>query len=92
MRKAIPESGQSWDALRAEMIEFGEGDVDWRGARTAVYVFNPGEDVMQVAKEAYALYQSENGLGPAAFPSLARMEREVIEMGLDLLHGPARGA
>ena len=88
MRKALPETGQSWDALRAEMIELGKGDVDWRGARTAVYVFNPGEDVMQVAKEAYALYQSENGLGPAAFPSLAKMEREVIEMGLDLLHGP----
>ena len=88
MRTAIPENGKSWEALRAEMIEFGKGDVDWRAARTAVYVFNPGEDVMQVAKDAYALYQSENGLGPAAFPSLARMEREVIEMGLDLLHGP----
>lgn len=88
MRTVIPESGQSWETLRAEMIEFGKGDVDWRGARTAVYVFNPGEDVMEVAKEAYSLYQSENGLGPAAFPSLARMEREVIEMGLDLLHAP----
>ncbi len=88
MRTVIPESGQSWDTLRDEMIEFGKGDVDWRGARTAVYVFNPGEDVMEVAKQAYSLYQSENGLGPAAFPSLARMEREVIEMGLDLLHGP----
>jgi len=88
MRTVIPESGQSWDTLREEMIEFGKGDVDWRGARTAVYVFNPGEDVMEVAKQAYSLYQSENGLGPAAFPSLARMEREVIEMGLDLLHGP----
>ncbi len=88
MRTVIPETGQSWDTLRDEMIEFGKGDVDWRGARTAVYVFNPGEDVMEVAKQAYSLYQSENGLGPAAFPSLARMEREVIEMGLDLLHGP----
>jgi glutamate/tyrosine decarboxylase-like PLP-dependent enzyme len=70
------------------MQEMSRGDADWRNARTAVYVFNPGEDVLRVAKEAYAMYQSENGLGPLAFPSLKRMEDEVIGMGLDLLHGP----
>ncbi len=87
-RARLPEHGQAWDGLREQMIELGRGDVDWRGARTAVYVFNAGEDVLRVAKEAYALYQSENALGPAAFPSLRRMEEEVVGMGLDLLHGP----
>jgi glutamate/tyrosine decarboxylase-like PLP-dependent enzyme len=62
--------------------------VDWRRGRTAVYVFNAGEDVLRVAKEAYALFQSENALGPAAFPSLRRMEEEVVSMGLSLLGGP----
>ena len=88
MHKAMPERGTGWDALREQLIELGEGDVDWRSARTAVYVFNAGEDVLRVAKEAYALYQSENALGPAAFPSLRRMEDEVVSMGLSLLHGP----
>ena len=48
---------------------------------------------MQVAKDAYALYQSENALGPGAFPSLKRMEEDVVGMGLSLLHAPegARG-
>lgn len=64
------------------------GDVDWRRGRAAVYVFDPGEDVRQVAARAYARFISENGLGPAAFPSLARMEREIIEMSLGLLHAP----
>lgn len=88
MHKSMPERGTSWDALREQMVELGKGDVDWRRARTAVYVFNAGEDVLRVAKEAYALYQSENALGPAAFPSLRRMEDEVVSMGLSLLHGP----
>ncbi len=66
----------------------GQNDANWRGARTAVYVFNPGEDVMRVAKDAYAMYQSENGLGPLAFPSLKRMEDEVVGIGLGLLNGP----
>ncbi len=87
-RTALPTRGTDWSTLEKRMHEMGEGDVDWRSGRAAVYVFHAGEDVLRVAKEAYALYQSENGLGPAAFPSLARMEREVLDMGLDLLHAP----
>ncbi|MCZ6465416.1 MAG: aminotransferase class V-fold PLP-dependent enzyme, partial [Proteobacteria bacterium] len=88
MRKELPATGTDWDSLQAEMIELGKGDADWRRARTAVYVFNAGEDVLRVAKEAYALYSSENALGPAAFPSLKRMESEVLDMGLSLLNAP----
>ncbi|MFP6624663.1 MAG: aspartate aminotransferase family protein, partial [Myxococcota bacterium] len=84
----LPEQGRDWDSIRAQMVDFGQNDADWRSARTAVYVFHPGDDVLEVAKQAYALYQSENALGPAAFPSLRRMESEVISMGLGLLHGP----
>ncbi len=87
-RTTFPEAGRDWETLRSEMLEMGSEDADWRSGRTAVYVFHPGDDVLQVAKEAYALYQSENALGPAAFPSLRRMEAEVVSMGLDLLHGP----
>ncbi len=78
-------------ALRKRLEGLAENDVDWRNKKSAVYVFHPGEDVLEVAKEAYALYQSENALGPAAFPSLKRMEDEVISMALDLLNGPATG-
>lgn len=88
MRTTLPENGTDWETLREELIERGKDDVDWRRARTAVYVFNAGEDVLAVAKEAYSLFQSENALGPAAFPSLKRMETEVVEMGLSLLQAP----
>ena len=84
----MPEHGTAWDVLRQEMQERGKNDVKWREGKTAVYVFNAGEDVSQVQKEAYTMYMSENGLGPLAFPSLKQMEDEVISMGLGLLHGP----
>ena len=83
-----PEKGTPWESLQETMREMGKSDADWRNARTAVYVFNAGEDVIRVAKEAYAMYSSENGLGPAAFPSLHRMEQEVVGMGLRLLRAP----
>lgn len=92
MLKNMPDIGTDWDSLRAEMIERGGNDAKWREGKTAVYVFNAGEDVAQVQKEAYALYMSENGLGPLAFPSLKQMEDEVVGMGLSLLHAPEHAA
>lgn len=89
LRRDLPEKGTDWDSLRERLVSLGARDADWRHARTAVYVFHAGDDVLRVAKEAYALYQSENALGPMAFPSLKRMEEEVVGMGLALLHAPA---
>ena len=87
MPHSMPQAGSPWEDLRQQMIERGTGDAKWRDGKTAVYVFNAGDDVAKVQKEAYALYMSENGLGPAAFPSLKQMEDEVVGMGLSLLHG-----
>jgi glutamate/tyrosine decarboxylase-like PLP-dependent enzyme len=90
----MPARGRNWEDVRADLVERGSGDADWRHGKTAVYVFNAGPELAEVQKEAYSLYMSENGLGPLAFPSLAKMEREVIEMALSILHGPngAKGA
>ena len=71
------------------MQELRRGDVDWQHGRAAVYVFNAGEDVLQVAREAYGLFQAENGLGPLAFPSVRSMEEDIVDIGLDLLHALA---
>ncbi len=88
MRRALPQTGTDWPELKARMLDYADGDVRWREGKTAVYVFNAGPQVEQVQKEAYALFMSENGLGPLAFPSLKRMEDEVTGFGLSLLHGP----
>ncbi|MCH9750973.1 MAG: aspartate aminotransferase family protein [Alphaproteobacteria bacterium] len=84
----MPEQGRAWQDIQSDMIKRGAGDAKWRDGRTAVYVFNAGEEIAAIQKEAYAAFMSENGLGPLAFPSLAQMEKDVISMGLGLLHGP----
>jgi glutamate/tyrosine decarboxylase-like PLP-dependent enzyme len=84
----MPVEGRPWDEVRADMLTRGAGDVAWREGKTAVYVFNAGEDVHQLQHEAYGLFMAENGLGPLAFPSLAQMEKDVISMALGLLSGP----
>ena len=91
MSKQLPKAGEPWDALRERLVGLGANDIDWRNKKSAVYVFHPGDDVLKVAKDAYALYQSENALGLAAFPSLRKMETEVIAMAIDLMNGPESG-
>lgn len=84
----MPEQGRPWREVRDDMLARGGKDAKWRDGKTAVYVFNAGEEIAAVQKEAYAMYMSENGLGPLAFPSLAQMEADVIAMALGLLNGP----
>ncbi|MEO1170307.1 MAG: aspartate aminotransferase family protein [Pseudomonadota bacterium] len=84
----MPQKGRPWDEVRTDLLDRGGNDAKWRDGKTAVYVFNAGEDIAAIQKEAYTAYMSENGLGPAAFPSLAQMEKDVISMALGLLNGP----
>ncbi len=84
----MPSRGRQWDDVKADLLGRGSDDVNWREGKTAVYVFNAGEEIAKIQKEAYTAYMSENGLGPVAFPSLAKMESDVISMALELLHGP----
>ena len=88
MRKPLPQTGTAWPDLQTQMGDYAAGDVAWREGKTAVYVFNAGPEVEGVQKAAYTSFMSENGLGPVAFPSLKRMEEEVVGFGLSLLHGP----
>ena len=84
----MPEQGRPWPEIKSDMTARGAADAKWRDGRTAVYVFNAGDEIAAIQKEAYAAFMSENGLGPLAFPSLAQMENDVVSMGLGLLHGP----
>jgi glutamate/tyrosine decarboxylase-like PLP-dependent enzyme len=92
MRNVLPEQGRSWPQLCEEMQSLRGRDVDWRAGRASVYVFHSGDDALQVAHDAYGAFISENALGPGAFPSLKRMEAEVVDIGLELQHAPATAA
>jgi sphinganine-1-phosphate aldolase len=87
----LPKTGIAWNKLDGMLDEARANDVDWRNGRIGVYIHYAGDDVLDVAKKAYLKYFSENGLGPKAFPSLARFESEVIAMSLGLL-GSKSGA
>lgn len=85
--KSIPSRGVSKQELLAQLESFRQNDVSWRDGRTWAYVYDPGPEANDVLKQAYSMYLSENGLDPTAFPSLLRMENEIIAMAVQHLKG-----
>jgi len=88
----FPAQGRPVDELISELRGGRGDDADWRRGRTFSLVYNAADPELERLHEAVAAeYLHENYLNPFAFPSLLRMEREVVAMGADLLHGNRRG-
>jgi glutamate/tyrosine decarboxylase-like PLP-dependent enzyme len=87
-RVSLPRSGTDRDELGRLMEEAAADDADWLRRMAVGTNYPAGDDVLQVAKDAYLRFFSTNGLLPDLFPSLARFEREVIDYAAGLFHGP----
>jgi sphinganine-1-phosphate aldolase len=88
----FPERGRRVDDLLEEIRSGRGGDADWRGGRTFSLVYNPGDRELERLQEEVAHeYLHENYLNPFAFPSLLKMEREVVSMAADLFGAPESG-
>jgi sphinganine-1-phosphate aldolase len=88
----FPAAGRTVDDLLAEIGAGRSQDADWRGGRTFSLVYNPADPELERLQEAVAReYLHENYLNPFAFPSLLRMEQEVVAMASDLFGCPGSG-
>ena len=86
-RLRLPAARTSKEAVLSMMKAARQKDVNWRDGRVFSLVFNAGDEVVEVLKEAYLLFFSENGLNPTAFPGLKKFETEVVAMSAALLGG-----
>lgn len=86
-RPGFPARGTPKAELMARLGELRARDADWRRGRTWSLVYFAGDEITGVLEEAYRLFFHENALNPMAFPSLRRLEAEVVAMTADLLGG-----
>lgn len=86
-KKSIPDTGRPPEALLAEMESFKSGDARWKEGRTWSMVYQVDEAHNKLLKQASNLFFSESYINPFAFESLQRMEKEVVAMTTDMLHG-----
>lgn len=91
MRLSIPASGRSHDELLETLDQYTRGDVDFMGGRTWSLVYWAGEEHHALVRDAHDRLLDSNALNPMAFRSLKRLETEVVQMSLSMLHGPPTG-
>jgi sphinganine-1-phosphate aldolase len=87
MDSKYPQKGRQWDDLRTEMIESARNDLNWQQGRHSAFVWHANDEVKEVARQAYSMFISTNGLGKIVFPSILKMEQDVIAMVLSNLNG-----
>jgi len=87
MSKSLPKTKRAKDEVLAELRAMRSEDARWKEGRTFSLVYYVDEEHSRLLKEAYGEFLTENGLSPLAFPSLRRMEAEVVSMATELFHG-----
>ena len=84
----IPQKGMAKEEIFQTLESYKGDDLDWKSGRVMGYVYEPGEKAKNVINRAYTMYLSENALDPLTFPSLLRLENEVVAMTAGLLNSP----
>lgn len=84
----LPRSRPAADVL-AELRALRDADAPTRGGRTFAYVYDAGlEGLDELAAAAYSAYATVNGLDMTVFPSVARLENDVVRTAVALLGAP----
>jgi AraC-like DNA-binding protein len=85
----LPDVGLSESDISAQLTEWSEGELThWIGGKLSGQVYHERDMADRVAIKAYELYSLSNPLHPSSFPSVRKMEAEVISMTATLFHCP----
>jgi glutamate/tyrosine decarboxylase-like PLP-dependent enzyme len=88
----LPQRGLARDEIVAHLDALKTADVRWREGRAFSLAYHAGDDVTGVAEEAYRRFSTENALNTDAFPSLRRIQADVVDIVGGWLGAGADGA
>jgi glutamate/tyrosine decarboxylase-like PLP-dependent enzyme len=91
-RKAMNSRGVPGVDVLAELDAIAASDADWRSGRVMMGLYDPGEGTRALAVEAYTRFLAHNALYINMYPSLARLEREVVASVAELLRAGSDAA
>lgn len=93
MTNVFPDHGRASDELQDLLAEWQTGDIDWKGGRAFSLVYNADDPVLEDLQHRVAdRFLHENALNPFVYPSLMRMEQEVVAVAAELFGtDPAAG-
>ncbi|MCC6155389.1 MAG: DegT/DnrJ/EryC1/StrS family aminotransferase, partial [Candidatus Hydrogenedentes bacterium] len=83
----LPFEGKAKDAVLDILASFKAHDVPWKSGRMFGFTYDPGEDAMDVAYDGYMRFLTENGLDWTVFPSMHKLETDLVAIARELLRG-----
>ena len=88
----FPSKGRSSNQILNDLNSLKSSDVNWKSGKSFGYVYYPGEEYANTIKEAYNLFFHDNALNPQLFPSLRKLEAEVVAMVNHLFNAPTNAS
>lgn len=76
-----------WEHLHA----IGSGDIDWRSGRIARFGYHANESVSDLSALVYGAFGGHNAMAVSAFPSIGKLEDDVVAASLKFLGGAENG-
>lgn len=83
----LPKTGMTRDAVLGDLEAMRADDLDPYSGRLFSMIYDAGEDVRELLKDAARMYSAENALNPLVFPSTGQMQQDIVEIAADLLGG-----
>ena len=85
MDSVFPEHGREPDELLSVAGGWQSGDIDWKSGRAFSLVYHADDPVLEDLQHRIAArFLHENALNPFVYPSLVRMEQEVVAVAAEL--------
>nr|MDQ3384532.1 aminotransferase class V-fold PLP-dependent enzyme [Actinomycetota bacterium] len=88
----LPKQGLSKDAVVGALAEMRGGDARWQEGRTFGMVYDAGPEAHEVVEAAALMFLHDNALNTSAFPSLGKIQSDVVGIANGLLHAPEGAA
>ncbi len=83
----LPEQGIDRDEVMQELEELRRDDVPWLEGKAFTNLFIVDRDGKRLVEDAFRSYLWENALDPTQFPSLLRLETDILAMAAAHLGG-----
>ncbi len=84
---SLPKKGAPKETVLSKLRALKTDDADWHKGQMFGLIYEAGQEVEELVKEAATTFMIENALSPMAFPSLLKMETEVVSMVLSMMEG-----
>ncbi len=83
----FPEHGSAPEDVLHQLEQHRSKDLRWKEGRAFSLAYSAGAEALELAKDAYSAFSSENMLNLDAFPSLRKLQSDVMSMVAPLLGG-----